>query len=324
MPWSSVEHADWAPFASPTEMPPVAVAALADAVAARGQPPSTVISALRAELAEHLADGSVPKEAERSEEAAISRLELEMCHGPPRNVCAKCRSAPREVAMVSCGHPVLCRACQAKVKSHIESRAGMNAAKLCRLMCPICRGFERAVQSDADALFAIIDTDGSGLLEPAELLMYLLVAGQEPEPIADLFYHLDTNRDGLISPEEWRNGYERFVALALEGPARALQTGAPPKTDQSLTVTRDGGQLTEEQQQGLQEEEGEAQKWSNREAESTATSASPEPTPLHAEDPQPEETAEATTTMGMSWSLSIGSQKMELTLSVPATPRATR
>ena len=227
-PWSSRAWAAWAPHASPADIPPVAIAALADAVAARGQPPASMIAALRAELAEATSEGMVTEDMARDEEATISRLELEMCHGPPRDKCAKCRSQQRAARMVPCGHKVLCTSCLGSVQAHLDARAGMNAAKLARLICPICRGFEWEPGAQADDVFSIIDTDGSGTIEPAELLVYLVVAGQEPEAVADLFVQLDSDRDGRISAEEWRSGYDLFEALAAHAPACALRNGAPP------------------------------------------------------------------------------------------------
>ena len=66
----------------------------------------------------------------------------------------------------------------------------------------------------ADAIFAKIDTNGSGTIEPQELLLHLLEAGQEPETVAELFRSLDLNSDGLLTPTEWRAGYATFVDVA--------------------------------------------------------------------------------------------------------------
>ena len=90
----------------------------------------------------------------------------------------------------------------------------MRAAKLARLMCPVCRGFELEPGASADDTFAIIDTSHSGCIEPKDLLLHLLVAGQEPDAVAELFRDLDLDEDGVVSQEEWRAGYMRFLNLA--------------------------------------------------------------------------------------------------------------
>ena len=219
-PWSKAEWGAWMPR-SPTNLPPMAVAALADALAAKGIPPSVMISELREELAE----SGLGERSWRAEEAAITRLELELCHGPPRDVCVKCRRAPREASMIGCGHTVLCAPCEQQVQQHIKARPGMSEVKLCRLLCPYCRGFEMEADPKPDSLFRTIDTNSSGTIEPAELLIHSVVAGQTPESVADLFLALDVNGDGLLSPEEWEAGFEDFLALSQQGAAQALTGG---------------------------------------------------------------------------------------------------
>ena len=66
---------------STTDLPPVAVAALADAIAAAGQSPTIVIADLRAELADAVANDSLAKGRMAREVAAINRLEAELCGG---------------------------------------------------------------------------------------------------------------------------------------------------------------------------------------------------------------------------------------------------
>ncbi len=319
LPWGSSEWQAWSPFSesTPASMPPVAIAALADAVAARGQPPSCVISALRSELAENLTKGTLPATAEEAEEAAISRLELEMCHGPPRDKCAKCRSAPRQAQMVHCGHPVLCSPCASAVQAHVDGRHGMSANKLCRLLCPYCRGFERVEGAHADAIFAIVDTNQSGTIEPAELLVHLLVAGQEPETIADLFLHLDRDGDGVISPDEWRAGYERFVALSSHGPAHALQAArAQARPPLGCDLDLDDAADTDTMDTGLMEAAEKAH---------GGGGSSIEAAPREAAVLASSTACAITSETPLAWQLSLqhGSRQlpMELILSVPVTPR---
>ena len=128
----------------------MAVAALADALAAKGIPPSVMISELREELAE----SGLGERSWRAEEAAITRLELELCHGPPRDVCVKCRRAPREASMIGCGHTVLCAPCEQQVQQHIKARPGMSEVKLCRLLCP-WRAYLEAILCVRSSLLAL-------------------------------------------------------------------------------------------------------------------------------------------------------------------------
>ena len=307
-------------------MPPLAVAALADAVAARGQQPSAVINSLRIELAEKIANGTTPLCDEASEEAAISRLELEMCHGPPRDKCAKCRRAPRDARMEPCGHLVLFSPCLGSVQAHLEHRSGMLATKLSRLLCPVCRGFEAAESTDAESLFSILDTNANGSIEPAELLVHLLVAGQEPETVAELFLQMDVNGDGLISPTEWRDGYERFVALASEAPARALQASAPPKHRLLRRMSEDDGsdEGDNETDDGRDDEAGGA-----RLPEDVHELSSEADRPVVATPPlvgyRQQCAADADDMQQLDWDLSVKAGLVQvplrLNLSMPATPR---
>ena len=96
--WSLTMWRLWNPEGTPiAELPPVAAAALADAIAAAGQSPSLVIADLRAELAEGIDAGGLTEEAAAREEASIARLEAELCGGAvPADKCCKCRVHPRE------------------------------------------------------------------------------------------------------------------------------------------------------------------------------------------------------------------------------------
>lgn len=216
--WSNNIWRLWNPAGtSTTDLPPVAVAALADAIAAAGQSPTIVVADLRAELADAVANDSLAKGRMAREVAAIDRLEAELCGGAvPADKCAKCRVRPRTARMVSCLHLTLCDACEKSVSLHINGHEE-RAKHLSRLMCPVCRGFEIEDGASADSIFAIVDRDGNGVIESSELLHHLLVAGQEVESIAELFRVLDTDADGVISREEWNAGFDRFLHLAQAG-----------------------------------------------------------------------------------------------------------
>ena len=78
----------------------------------------------------------------------------------------------------------------------------------------------------ADALFNVIDADGSGTIDANELRSYLLGGGDDASRANDafdtLFQSLDLNRDGFICRDELREGYLDLVAaegIALVGGA---------------------------------------------------------------------------------------------------------
>ena len=213
--WSLTMWRLWNPEGTPiAELPPVAAAALADAIAAAGQSPSLVIADLRAELAEGIDAGGLTEEAAAREEASIARLEAELCGGAvPADKCCKCRVHPRAECMVFCGHRTLCTSCERWVTRQANGDAS-RSKHLARLMCPICRGFEVESDAKADDLFKIVDRDGNGVIESNELLVHLLVAGQEADSISELFGQMDADADGVISKEEWRAGFKGFLKLA--------------------------------------------------------------------------------------------------------------
>jgi len=62
----------------------------------------------------------------------------------------------------------------------------------------------------AAKLFALIDKDASGSVDASELLDYMLGSGQEPETIGELFAALDTNKDGVVSQDEFERGFNTF------------------------------------------------------------------------------------------------------------------
>ena len=62
----------------------------------------------------------------------------------------------------------------------------------------------------ANAIFDQIDADKSGEIDPKELMMALLGAGQEHETVSDLFRVLDTDGNGSISREEFIAGFDLY------------------------------------------------------------------------------------------------------------------
>ena len=259
-PWSMAEWNKWTPGTAPTALPPVAVAALADAIAQTGNSPRTMVADLRLELSEAVASGRADEEVAKGNEADLVQLEAELCGAAvPVDKCCKCRVEPREAKMVSCGHRTLCTACHKTAVAHCGGEDTPRAGKLARLMCPVCRGFELEAEATADSIFAIIDTNKSGTIESSELLLHLLVAGQEPETIAELFLGLDTDQDGVISKDEWRAGYARFLNLA-HGGDKAQDKGSEVKTSTAQAVALQAGAehgAEESSQQGEQDAGGE-------------------------------------------------------------------
>lgn len=65
----------------------------------------------------------------------------------------------------------------------------------------------------AKSIFDQIDKDRSGGIDKDELLFHLLELSQEYETISDMFARLDTDNDGLISRQEFVDGFERYQAL---------------------------------------------------------------------------------------------------------------
>uniref|UniRef100_A0A7S0NNC1 EF-hand domain-containing protein n=1 Tax=Calcidiscus leptoporus TaxID=127549 RepID=A0A7S0NNC1_9EUKA len=59
----------------------------------------------------------------------------------------------------------------------------------------------------ADAMFKDLDSDGSGAIDPTELVVYLMNRGEPPSSVQALFARLDTNADGKVTKEEWRAGW---------------------------------------------------------------------------------------------------------------------
>ena len=62
----------------------------------------------------------------------------------------------------------------------------------------------------ANAIFDQIDADKSGEIDPKELMMALLGAGQEHETVSDLFRVLDTDGNGSISREKFLAGFDLY------------------------------------------------------------------------------------------------------------------
>lgn len=67
--------------------------------------------------------------------------------------------------------------------------------------------------ADADAVFAVIDRDGSGEISRDELLEHLVQCGYSAEAVDKVFMKLDADRSGCLSREELRSGFRQFTPL---------------------------------------------------------------------------------------------------------------
>ena len=65
--------------------------------------------------------------------------------------------------------------------------------------------------ADADAVFAVIDADGSGTISKDELESHLTASGLEPPAVVRMFESLDVDSDGCITRDELRAGFERYA-----------------------------------------------------------------------------------------------------------------
>ena len=75
----------------------------------------------------------------------------------------------------------------------------------------------------ANSIFDDIDTDKSGEIDSLELMKHCLSLGQEPDTVSDLLKQLDTNKDGVISRQEFVDGFERYQEFCKESAKRIAQ-----------------------------------------------------------------------------------------------------
>ena len=75
----------------------------------------------------------------------------------------------------------------------------------------------------ANSIFDQIDKDKSGGIDKDELLFHLLELGQEYETISDMFARFDTDNDGLISRQEFVDGFEKYQEFCKESAKRIAQ-----------------------------------------------------------------------------------------------------
>ena len=108
----------------------------------------------------------------------------------------------------------------------------------------------------ANSIFDQIDKDKSGGIDKDELLFHLLELGQEYETISDMFARLDTDNDGLISRQEFVDGFERYQAFCKESAKRIAQGPVIRPVRSGMWFVLDESYLAEiEKQYGLKLEE---------------------------------------------------------------------
>ena len=73
-------------------------------------------------------------------------------------------------------------------------------------------------KAEAAAVFAVMDRNGDGSLDPVELSCRLSDFGVPDEHIERLFYLLDTDNDGVISLEEFVGGYDAYLSILSGAP----------------------------------------------------------------------------------------------------------
>lgn len=90
----------------------------------------------------------------------------------------------------------------------------------------------------AETIFDMIDVDGSGTVDCAEMSKYLISMGEKPSQVQFFFTKLDSNNDGVITREEWRDGWKDGV-FALQPPreAAASQAQAASKAKEANGMT---------------------------------------------------------------------------------------
>ena len=96
----------------------------------------------------------------------------------------------------------------------------------------LSRGMDRA-----NNIFDQIDTDKSGGIDKGEITIHLLSLGQEQETVMEMFALLDADNDGLISREEFVNGfqkYQEFCKLSTNNRSGKASAKAPPPSFAAL------------------------------------------------------------------------------------------
>ena len=71
------------------------------------------------------------------------------------------------------------------------------------------------IAAEADAVFAVIDENGDGVITREELGRHMAGQFYTPDAMGRLFDSLDSNADGVISRQELREGFARHESASL-------------------------------------------------------------------------------------------------------------
>jgi Ca2+-binding EF-hand superfamily protein len=69
------------------------------------------------------------------------------------------------------------------------------------------------IHADADFIFRVIDEDGNSSITLEELMGHMGKSGYADAAVQKIFKALDTNKDGVISQDEFRSGLVKFAQL---------------------------------------------------------------------------------------------------------------
>ena len=124
-----------------------------------------------------------------------------------------------EFRLLLCRPSEVTRQADAKEAEAARAQADAEAAKLQADAEATEAAKDNALRSEA--LFHMIDADGNGEIDVAELLDFMLRAGMHEDEVSKLFAELDRNGDGVINRGEFRRGYAKYAG-AFEAAQRAL------------------------------------------------------------------------------------------------------
>jgi len=140
----------------------------------------------------------------------VSVAPLSTCYGFVQQ--QQQRSTASSVATTTTTHAKsVCSSSTSVITSGLSIRSN-NRNQMSSLLMASKRSME-SVHSDADVIFSIIDKDGNGFIEKAELTGHLKPSGYTEQVISTIFGKMDMNNDGKISKQEFQGGMVLFSQL---------------------------------------------------------------------------------------------------------------